>query len=152
MIGAGVGAGIAVYGMIQAEKAKKRAQAAEKKALAFRTKLSGEYADDELRKGLAQADLIRFEAIKFRGQQAAQQAASGVVVGNGSAKAIRERTIVLSEADALVAIEESKNKAKRIMDSSALDALETATRIEGIGEKGKQQQISTASNIATSFG
>ncbi len=50
----------------------------------------------------SQADGIRAQARRLRGSQKAQQAASGVVVGAGSAQIALDDTTALSEADALV--------------------------------------------------
>lgn len=152
MIGSAVGAGLAVYGMIQARKARKRAQAAERKALEIRRKNAEEFAQATLAKGITESDLIRSKAVKYRGSQMAQQAASGVVVGNGSAQAITERTLVLGEADALVAIEESKAKAKQIRFRAMYDGMETGHRIDAMSEREKVQNIQTMSRVASSFG
>lgn len=152
MIGSAVGAGIAIYGMIQARKARKRAQKAEAAALKIRQKNAEEFAQATLARGITESDLIYSKAVKARGSQMAQQAASGVVVGNGSAQAITERTLVLGSADSLVAIEESKAKAKQIRQAAMYDGMQTATRYEALAQQNKQQNIQSMSRIASSFG
>lgn len=59
---------------------------------------------------LLEAQKIRADAIRVRGRQMTQIAANGIVIGDGSAQALVDETLKLSEQDAYEALYEGSRK------------------------------------------
>lgn len=151
MIGSIISAGFSLWGMAEAESAKRKEQIAQVKALVFRQANAAQYAHDLEKQGEQQFANILAKGRKLRGQQIVAQAAQGVVVGSGSAKAANDRVMLLSEADALVALNEAYSKARNVRTESRYDAMETKHKVDAISSQIKQNTIRTAGNIASSF-
>lgn len=71
-------------------------------------------AETATRQAQTEADSIREKAIAYRGMQHVQQAASGVVIGEGTAQAMVDRTSELATADVLATLYSGANKATAI--------------------------------------
>lgn len=117
-----VGAGMQMYGSYQAAKAQQAAGAyqqvghilqAEQAAKQGMEAMMGtylkasmmEFEADEVREATKQkVQLTREAAYNFRAKQTAVAAASGVLLNEGSAAVVRDKTTELTERDALVAM------------------------------------------------
>ena len=90
-----------ISGSMSASAARKQAQAQQNQQ--YMNAMLRELENEQIKEAaVKEAALIRFRANRLRGSQIAQQAATGVVIGEGSAQAVIDDTQALAEADALV--------------------------------------------------
>lgn len=102
------------------------------------------YLDKELRlndaegvkkQTLAEANKIREQSIAFRGSQLAQQASSNVIVGEGSAQAMIDKTTELSTADVLATLYTGTAKAMGLKQTGDMAATAGVNRGNAIYQK-----------------
>ncbi len=125
---AGAGLALTAYGTYKQYGAAKDAKAAEGAANAARQKLLDMQAKDIIKQGKDTADLIYRKAYQARSTQVSQQAASGVLVGDGSASAVENETSYLARADALAELAQSEERANQVRAGAFYDAAASAGR------------------------
>jgi hypothetical protein len=84
---------------------------------------------------LEEANKIRDQSISFRGTQLAQQATSNVIVGEGSAQAMIDKTTELSTADVLATLYTGTAKALGLKQSGDMAATAGVNRGNAIYAK-----------------
>lgn len=109
---------VSAYGQYQAGQTAKKNAAAAAGEQAYEGYLNKDLryqeADDVMTQAHTEADMIRAKAVAFRGAQAVQQAASGVMVGEGSAQTVVDQTTQLAMSDTLATLYSGVNKASSI--------------------------------------
>lgn len=115
---------VSVGGSMAASSAAKKNGAINAQAQTYEGSLNKEMrymeAEDVTNQAQTEADKIREQAIAYRGAQTVQQAASGVVIGEGTAQALLDRTSELATADVLATLYSGTNKATAIKQGADL--------------------------------
>lgn len=121
-----VGVGVSMYAA--SEQASSQREAAKYQTEAGgRQRAQSEWEAEQIWKQAEQeSSIIRSKAIQLRGTQVAQQAASGVMVGDGSAQAMLDETTKLAEQDVMATLYNgargvlAKEEAGRLAEQDAL--------------------------------
>lgn len=93
---------------------------------------------------------IKKQAMIFRGTQIAQQAASGVIVGDGSAGQMLDQAEQLSNEDVLATMYSGANKAVSIRSGAALQEDASKRQASLLMEKAAAERTSAYLNVASS--
>jgi hypothetical protein len=94
-------------------------------------------ANEILRRGRDEADIILGRALEVRSAQRAQFAAAGVLVDSGSAQVIASDTIRLAQADAVTTMFGAIQEAEEIRSASQFAELESVSRQRAFAEQGR---------------
>lgn len=92
-------------------------------------------AEEVTKQAETEADKIRTQAIAFRGSQTVQQAASGVVIGEGTAQAMIDRTSELATADVLATLYSGANKSTVIKQGGDMQREASVRQANAIMDK-----------------
>lgn len=120
-----------------------------KKAAATRALLAGAEADSVLENGKRQAGLIMWNSERLVGQQVASQAVSGVVIGDGSARAVVEETRNLAKMDALITMQDANFRANQIRQGADFEVMAANAQASQIYAQSRANSLSTIANMAT---
>lgn len=142
-------AGATVVSGVMNYKAGHDAADAQDAANAQQAKLNKEHAANIKEQAKQEADKIRSEAIVIRGKQVAQQASSGVLVGNGSTQAMVDETTRLAEQDAYITLYNGEKGYLKTMEEGRLMAMEGRARSESYRAQGTASLLSGISAGAT---
>ncbi len=94
-------------------------------------------ANELLRRGRDEADIILGKALEIRSAQRAGFAASGVVISSGSAQIIESDTIRLAQADAITTMFGSIDEATEVRAAGQFAELESVSRQRAFGIQGR---------------
>ena len=136
------GAAIVGGGIMQQRAASKAGDRARqegqlKKASAYKQ------AENIKRDAIEKVKKIRAQAIILQGMQIAEQAASGAIIGDGSTQAAIDRTISLSEQDALATLYTAKNKADFVREGGDISMFEADARADSMKKQGTASLLSS---------
>ncbi|MDP5239929.1 hypothetical protein Q9Q94_10315 [Uliginosibacterium sp. 31-16] len=117
-------------------------------------------ASDAMRSAQIEADKIKAQAMAMRGAQASQAAASGLVVGAGSAQIMSDKTTDLATSDALAALYSGIDKAWQYKTEGEMAVVSSTNRARAMQVEARAHQsatnwqagISLLSSAASSYG
>lgn len=136
------------YSIYSGRKAAKKAEGTQNEQTAKRALVDAEYAANIKEQAEYEAKKIRGEAVRIRGTQVAQQAASGVLVGNGSTAAMVDETVRLAEEDAYITLYNGEKGFLQSMEQGRLNAMEGRARADSYAAQGRASLLSGASSLA----
>lgn len=137
-----------LYSGYSANKSAKKAAKREDQRAAEQKILDEQHAADIKEQAAYEAKKIRAEAIKIRSSQVAQQAASGVMVGNGSTQAMVDETTRLAEQDAYITLFNGEKGYLYSMEQGRLAMMESKARSRSIRDQGKASLLGSVSQAA----
>ena len=159
---AGIVAVFGTYASLKASKADRRAAklAARKQELLTERQvyLDERHAESIKEQSLQTAENIRADAIMIRSKQVASFASSGVMVGNGSAQAMVDETLKLSEQDVWITIYNGEKGYLTAMENGRLtemagnvQAAAYNTQADAARQHGYASLLSNTSSIISTF-
>lgn len=144
-----VGVGAALYGAYSGKKAADKAEGQNNRQIAAQAAADKEHAAAIKEQSVQEANKVRAESVVFRGKQVASQASSGVLVGNGSAQAMVDETIRLSERDAYTILYNGEQGYLFTMDQSRLNQMAGRAQSEAYQAQGQASLLSGISSAAS---
>lgn len=105
----------------------------------LQNQINGIEADQVAMQTDEEINKIRGSALAIRSQQSAQAAASGIVVGEGSAQAIRDNTARLAHSDVLATIFSGVNKEMSIRTGGRMSEQAAINRADAIFNEGQDR-------------
>lgn len=147
VVGAAVSAGMGAMQQSAANKASKYgAQSAGRQQAQseYEAKLIVEQSKEEARE-------IRANAVRLRGQQVAVQAASGVIIGDGSSQAMLDEVSALSEEDAVAVLMSGANGFIAKKEEGRLAALDGMFQSKQLATQGRNAMMSGFANAGLSL-
>jgi hypothetical protein len=119
-------------------------------------------ANDILRRGGDEADIILAQALEVRSAQVANFASAGVIISSGSARLMQEDTMRLAQADAITQIFSAIEEAEEVKSAGQFEELASISReravlsrsrsdVAGFKAQGRAQLIGGISSAAGSL-
>jgi hypothetical protein len=96
-------------------------------------------ADNQMAQARAEADTIKAQAYRMRGQIVVAQSGSGAMIGEGSAQAAMDQLDALSSADALAALYSGVNRAASTRANGRFGRQAGMERAKGFGAQASSQ-------------
>lgn len=106
---------------------------------------------DILQQGKDIAEQIRIQARQIRGDQKAQMAANGIVIGEGTSQTMLDTVDALAEADALIVMQEADEQAAQVAQGAEYDSMAAVSQQAALRMQGYSQLFSAASGITNSY-